>query len=101
MADSIDDGDAINYAAQFYAAIANGQSIKASHLSGQAALELTGLDGAELPSLAWAQGVDPATTILVKPAGSGRQSPGCGTVAVSRTKQAFWRNTVLPRFACK
>jgi hypothetical protein len=40
MADSIDDGDAINYAAQFYAAIANGRSINASHLSGQAALEL-------------------------------------------------------------
>ena len=71
MADNIDDGDAINYAAQFYAAIANGQSIKASHLSGQAALELAGLNGAELPSLAWAQGVDPATTILVKPASSG------------------------------
>ena len=71
LADSIDDGDAINYAAQFYAAIANGQSIKASHLSGQAALELAGLNGAELPSLAWAQGVDPATTILVKPASSG------------------------------
>ena len=29
-----------------------------------------GLDGAELPTLAWAQGVDPATTILVKPASS-------------------------------
>ena len=67
MADSIDDGDAINYAAQFYAAIANGQSIRASHLSGQAALELAGLAGAELPTLAWAQDVDPATTILVKP----------------------------------
>lgn len=71
MADSIEDGDAINYAAQFYAAIANGQSIKASHLSGQAALELAGLDGAELPTLAWAQDVDPETTILVKPASSG------------------------------
>jgi hypothetical protein len=71
MADSIEDGDAINYAAQFYAAMANGQSIKASHLSGQAALELAGLDGAELPTLAWAQGVDPATTIMVKPASPG------------------------------
>lgn len=71
MADSIEDGDAINYAAQFYAAIANGQSIKASHLSGQAALELAGLEGVELPTLAWAQGLDPATTILVKPADSG------------------------------
>ena len=67
MADSIDDGDAISYAAQFYAAIANGQSINASHLSGQAALELAGLDGAELPTLAWAADVDPTATILVKP----------------------------------
>jgi hypothetical protein len=67
MADSIDDGDAINYAAQFYAAITNGQSISSSHLSGQAALELAGLDGADLPTLAWAPDVDPATTILVKP----------------------------------
>jgi hypothetical protein len=67
MADSIEDGDAINYAAQFYAAVANGQSINASHLSGQAALELAGLDGAELPTLAWAPDVDPSTTILVKP----------------------------------
>src|SRR5919107_3775396 len=67
---SNEDGDAINYAAQFYAAIANGQSIRASHLSGQAALELAGLNGSELPSLAWAHGVDPATTILVKPASS-------------------------------
>lgn len=67
MADSIDDGDAINYAAQFYAAIANGQSIKASHLSGQAALELAGFEGSELPTLAWAHGVDPAATVLVKP----------------------------------
>lgn len=70
MSDSIEDGDAINYAAQFYAAIANGQSVKSSHLSGQAALELAGLDGAELPTLACAQGVDPATTVLVEPASS-------------------------------
>jgi hypothetical protein len=67
MAGSIDDGHAINYAAQFYAAIANGQSIRSSHLSGQAALELAGLDGAELPTLAWAHDMDPTATILVKP----------------------------------
>jgi hypothetical protein len=28
MADEIDDGDAIAYAAQFYATVANGQSIR-------------------------------------------------------------------------
>lgn len=68
MADSIEDADAISYAAQFYAAVANGQSINASHLSGQAALELAGLESADLPTLAWAPDVDPSTTILVNPA---------------------------------
>ncbi|MBU8579004.1 hypothetical protein [Brevibacterium luteolum] len=68
MADSIDDGDAINYAAQFYASIANGQSVRSAHLSGQAALEMAGLDGAELPTLAAAADVDPGAAILVKPA---------------------------------
>lgn len=67
MSDVIDDGDAINYAAQFYAAVANGQSISSSHLSAQAALKLAGLDGAELPTLTWAPNVDPKTTILVNP----------------------------------
>ena len=67
MADSIEDADAISYAAQFYAAVANGQSINSSHLSGQAALELAGLDSADLPTLAWAPDVDPSTTVLVKP----------------------------------
>ncbi|WP_241978710.1 CHAT domain-containing protein [Cryobacterium sp. TmT2-59] len=68
MADEIDDGDAISYAAQFYAAVANGQSIHSAHLSGQAALQLAGLDGADLPTLAWSEGVDPAATMLVRPA---------------------------------
>lgn len=65
MADSISDGDAINYAAQFYAAIANGQSISAADRAGRARLELDGLDGFELPRLATAPGADPENTILV------------------------------------
>jgi hypothetical protein len=67
MAASIDDADAINYAAQFYAAVANGQSISSAHLSGQAALELAGLESATLPTLAFASDADPTSTILVKP----------------------------------
>ncbi|WP_114906674.1 CHAT domain-containing protein [Ornithinimicrobium murale] len=70
MADEIDDGDAINYAAQFYASIANGQSINSAHLAGRVRLELDGLDGTDLPALAWAPDVDPAATILVKPTSS-------------------------------
>ena len=67
MAEEIEDADAITYAAQFYAALANGQSIKSAHLSGQAALELAGLTGTELPTLASALHVDPADAYLVKP----------------------------------
>lgn len=59
MADEIDDGDAITCAAQFYVAVANGQSIRSAHLSAQAALELAGLATAELPTLACADDVDP------------------------------------------
>lgn len=67
MADEIDDGDAIAYAARFYANVANGQSIYAAHAAGRAALELGGLDGADLPTLAWGDDVDPTATHLVKP----------------------------------
>ncbi len=67
MADAIEDADAIAYAAQFYAAVANGQSIGSAHLSGKAALELSGLSGQELPTLAHADDVDPFATILVRP----------------------------------
>lgn len=68
MADEIDDGDAIIYATQFYAAVANGQSVNAAHLSAQAALELAGLSGAELPTLTHADDVDATRTVLVTPA---------------------------------
>jgi hypothetical protein len=74
MADEIDDGDAINYAAQFYAAVANGQSILSAHLSGRAALELAGLSGADLPMLESRDDLDPGATILVQP--PARRWPG-------------------------
>ena len=63
MSDEIGDTDAITYAAQFYAAVANGQSIA----SGQAAVELAGLPDHDLPTLAHAPDVDPRATILVEP----------------------------------
>jgi len=67
MSESIEDLDAINYAAQFYSAIANGQSIQSAHLSGQVALELAGLNGADLPTLASGDGMDASQAILVTP----------------------------------
>ncbi|GAB3654485.1 hypothetical protein GCM10027589_13130 [Actinocorallia lasiicapitis] len=63
MSAEIDDTDAITYAAQFYAAVANGQSIASAHLSAQAALRLAGLPGADLPTLAHT--TDPAQTFLL------------------------------------
>ena len=67
MSDSIEDADAINYAAQFYAATANGQAIHSSHASARAALELAGLEMFDLPTLACAAGADAAMTFLVMP----------------------------------
>lgn len=67
MSAEIEDGDAITYATQFYAAIANGQSILSAHRSGRAAVELAGLPGHDLPSLAHAPTVDPASVFLVSP----------------------------------
>lgn len=65
MSDEIGDGDAIVYATQFYASVANGQSVQSAHLAGQAALELAGLSGVELPVLATSTDIDPATVVLV------------------------------------
>ncbi|GAA2358838.1 hypothetical protein [Streptomyces cuspidosporus] len=67
MSDEIGDTDAIYYAAQFYAAVANGQSVGSAHASGQAAVELAGLPDHDLPILAHASDVDPRATFLVKP----------------------------------
>lgn len=58
--------DAINYAAQFYASIANCQSISSAHLAEEARLQLDGLAGPEFSTLAWALDVDPTATVLVK-----------------------------------
>lgn len=65
MADSIGDSDAITYAARFYAAIANGQSVTAAHAQGVVALELAGLDSSDLPTLTTAADHDPSNAIFV------------------------------------
>ncbi|MFD9422983.1 MULTISPECIES: hypothetical protein [unclassified Streptomyces] len=67
MSDSIDDVDAITYAARFYAAIAEGQSIQGAHRLSQAAVEMNGLLHHDLPTLTCAPGVDPGATKLVTP----------------------------------
>lgn len=67
MSDSVMDGDAITYAARFYASIANGQSLESAHLAGKVRLEMDGVGGCDLPTLASAAEADPATTVLVAP----------------------------------
>lgn len=68
MSGQIGDEDAIVFATRLYASIANGQSLKSAHASGKLAVELAGLEGYELPTLAAADGFDPAQAILVRPA---------------------------------
>jgi hypothetical protein len=63
--DSIGDSDAINYAARFYASIADGQSIGSSHDLAKTALEMMGLPGHDLPQLFTADGYDPYQIRLV------------------------------------
>lgn len=65
MADEIEDHAAIGYAARFYGAIADGQSIAGAHDVACIALEMEGIDGHDLPTLAVAEGFDAATTVLV------------------------------------
>ena len=67
MADEINDGDAITYATQFYAALANGQSVLAAHDAGKAMLAVSGLLSQDLPTLACGEGFDPRTAVLVTP----------------------------------
>ena len=67
MSDSIGDVDAITYAARFYSAVADGQSIQAAHLFSRSEIELNGLLDHDLPILACAPDVDPRATRLVTP----------------------------------
>lgn len=54
MADEFGDDDAINYAAGFYVAIANGQSVQAAHNIAEVRLEMAGPEGAKFAQLAFA-----------------------------------------------
>ncbi|MFI9616934.1 CHAT domain-containing protein [Streptomyces sp. NPDC052023] len=67
MSDSIEDMDAITYAAGFYAALCEGQSLRGANAVGKAAIELEGLTDHDLPTLFHAPHLDPGTTYLVRP----------------------------------
>jgi hypothetical protein len=65
--DSILDGDAIAFSAQFYAALADGQSIQAAFDLSKVALQLSGTPDYDLPALYSAAGADPREAVLVLP----------------------------------
>ncbi|WP_230007199.1 CHAT domain-containing protein [Microbacterium sp. Bi128] len=65
MADSVEDGDAIRYAARFYGAIANGQSVGGAHEVARTDLEMQGSDRDDLPTLHAGPGYDPRDAALV------------------------------------
>ena len=67
MPASIGDVDAISYAARFYAAIADGQSVHAAHRLSRVAVEMNGLANHDLPTLSYAANIDPRATKLVTP----------------------------------
>lgn len=67
MPASIGDVDAITYAARFYAAIADGQSVHAAHRLSRVAVEMNGLTNHDLPTLSYAADIDPRATKLVTP----------------------------------
>jgi hypothetical protein len=68
MAESVGDRDAMAFAARFYSAIAEGQSVQAAHKLAQVQMLFDGLDDADVPVLASGLGVDPSQVILVNPA---------------------------------
>lgn len=64
MRDSVSDLAAAAFAAQFYAAIAAGQSVKSGFAQGKVAIESVSLNEAETPELLAAPGVNPAKIVL-------------------------------------
>ncbi|MDP9458954.1 MAG: CHAT domain-containing protein [Actinomycetota bacterium] len=65
MADSVGDRDAMAFAARFYSAVAEGQSVESSWKLARSQMELDGLPDAALPILDSQPGVDPALVHLV------------------------------------
>jgi hypothetical protein len=89
MRDSIRDDAARVFAAQFYAAIGFGRSIKQAFDQGVAALLLEGIPEDDIPVLFTHEGVDPEDIILVRPAMqfSALSHPN---TALERTYENFW-----------
>jgi hypothetical protein len=67
MSDSIGDADAMAFAARFYTAIADGQSVHSAWALARVQMEFDGLADADLPVLGSRPDVDPSLVTLVLP----------------------------------
>ncbi|MFB4303289.1 CHAT domain-containing protein [Actinomadura sp. NTSP31] len=67
MRGSVGDPAAIAFASRFYAALADGQSVRAAFKLAKVQLAGQGLPDADLPVLECASGVDPGAAVLVAP----------------------------------
>lgn len=68
MSDSINDTSAVVFAARFYSGIASAQSVSAALEQAKVVMELSALDGADLPEVRAREDIDLDSLVLVQPA---------------------------------
>ncbi|EDY48903.1 CHAT domain-containing protein [Streptomyces clavuligerus] len=95
MSDRMGDMAAIAYGARFYAAVAEGQSVRAAHLLGRAAVALNGLPDHDIPVLVCAADADPGATRLVTPPREGEGDGGGGSAVSPPAAGGDTRNVFL------
>lgn len=68
MADEVGDPDAMSFAARFYTAIADGQSVQSAFNLAVVQMEMDGMEDADLPALRARPSLDAGDQPLVIPA---------------------------------
>lgn len=79
MSDSIGDADAMAFAARFYTALADGQSVQGAYGLARVQMQLGGLTDADLPILVRDPAVNLAEVLLVMPPPSTSMSDDTST----------------------
>lgn len=68
MSDSINDASAVVFAARFYSGVASTQSVSTALEQARVAMEVSALDGADLPEMRAREDIDLGSLVLVRPA---------------------------------
>lgn len=68
MSDSINDASAVVFAARFYSGVASAQSVSTALEQARVAMEVSALDGADLPEMRAREDIDLGSLVLVQPA---------------------------------